>query len=111
MSNIGVPIKLLFEAEGMKVTAEMKNGEIYRGMLLSAEETMNLSLSDVLRTTRNGQITKLPSVYLRGGSIRFIALPDLLKNAPVFQKVTMMKRKMEQEQEERQQGNKRKRGD
>lgn len=82
----------------------MKNGEIYRGMLLSAEETMNLSLSDVLRTTRNGQITKLPSVYLRGSSIRFIALPDLLKNAPVFQKVTMMKRKMEQEQEERQQG-------
>mmetsp|Transcript_33737 Transcript_33737/g.81803 ORF Transcript_33737/g.81803 Transcript_33737/m.81803 type:complete len:112 (-) Transcript_33737:81-416(-) len=111
MSNVGVPIKLLFEAEGMKVTAEMKNGEIYRGMLLSAEETMNLSLSDVLRTARNGQISKLPSVYLRGSSIRFIALPDLLKNAPVFQKVTMMKRKMEQEQEERQQGMKRKRGD
>ncbi|CAJ1966930.1 unnamed protein product [Cylindrotheca closterium] len=111
MSNVGVPIKLLFEAEGMKVTAEMKNGEIYRGLLLSAEETMNLSLSDVLRTARNGQISKLPSVYLRGSSIRFIALPDLLKNAPVFQKVTMMKRKMEQEQEERQQGSKRKRGD
>jgi len=83
----------------------MKNGEIYRGMLLSAEETMNLSLSDVLRTARNGQISKLPSVYLRGSSIRFIALPDLLKNAPVFQKVTMMKRKMEQERELRQQGN------
>ena len=82
----------------------MKNGEIYRGMLLSAEETMNLSLSDVLRTARNGQISKLPSVYLRGSSIRFIALPDLLKNAPVFQKVTMMKRKMEQEHEQRQQG-------
>ena len=81
----------------------MKNGEIYRGLLLSAEETMNMSLSEVLRTSRNGQITKLPSVYLRGSSIRFIALPDLLKNAPVFQKVTMMKRKMEQEQQQRQQ--------
>jgi len=112
MSNVGVPIKLLFEAEGMKVTAEMKNGEIYRGLLLSAEETMNISLSDVLRTARNGQISKLPSVYLRGSSIRFIALPELLKNAPVFQKVAMMKRKMEQEQEQRQQeGGKRKRGD
>lgn len=81
----------------------MKNGEIYRGLLLSAEETMNISLSDVLRTARNGQISKLPSVYLRGSSIRFIALPELLKNAPVFQKVTMMKRKLEQEQEQRQQ--------
>ncbi|KAG7351915.1 LSM domain containing protein [Nitzschia inconspicua] len=111
MSNIGVPIKLLHEAEGMKVTAEMKNGEIYRGLLLSAEDTMNMTLSDVLRTARNGQVSKLPSVYLRGSSIRFIALPDLLKNAPVFQKVTSMKRKMEQDQKMRQQGNKRKRGD
>jgi len=112
MSNVGVPIKLLYEAEGMKVTAEMKNGEIYRGLLLSAEDTMNMTLSDVLRTARNGQISKLPSVYLRGSSIRFIALPDLLKNAPVFQKVTTMKRKMEKELQQRQEGgNKRKRGD
>lgn len=75
----------------------MKNGEIYRGLLLSAEDTMNMTLSDVLRTAKNGQISKLPSVYLRGSSIRFVALPELLKNAPVFQKVTSMKRKMEQE--------------
>jgi len=108
-----VPIKLLYEAEGMKVTAEMKNGEIYRGLLLSAEDTMNMTLSDVLRTARNGQTSKQPSVYLRGSSIRLIALPDLLKNAPVFQKVTTMKRKMEQELKQRQEGgsNKRKRGD
>jgi len=96
----------------MKVTAEMKNGEIYRGLLISAEDTMNITLSDVLRTARNGQISKLPSVYLRGSSIRFIALPDILKNAPVFQKVTTMKRKMEKELQQRQEGGmKRKRGD
>ena len=81
----------------------MKNGEIYRGLLVSAEETMNMSLSEVLRTARNGQITKLLNVYLRGSSVRFIALPELLKNAPVFQKVATMKRKMEQVQQ-RQQG-------
>jgi small nuclear ribonucleoprotein D3 len=81
----------------------MKNGEIYRGLLLSAEDTMNVSLSEVLRTARDGQITKLPSVYLRGSSIRFIALPELLKNAPIFQRVTNMKRRMEQAQQLRQQ--------
>jgi small nuclear ribonucleoprotein D3 len=96
MSNIGVPIKLLFEAEGMKITVEMKSGEIYRGLLLGAEDTMNVSLSDVLRTARNGQVSKLPNVYLRGSSIRFIALPDLLKSAPIFQKVATQKRKMEE---------------
>eukprot|EP00545_Synedropsis_sp_CCMP1620_P002398 CAMPEP_0119015508 /NCGR_PEP_ID=MMETSP1176-20130426/11160_1 /TAXON_ID=265551 /ORGANISM="Synedropsis recta cf, Strain CCMP1620" /LENGTH=113 /DNA_ID=CAMNT_0006968807 /DNA_START=182 /DNA_END=523 /DNA_ORIENTATION=+ len=98
MSNVGVPIKLLYEAEGMKITVELKSGEIYRGLLLSAEDTMNVSLSEVIRTARNGQISKLPNVYLRGSSIRFIALPDLLKNAPIFKKVQTMKRKMEESQ-------------
>mmetsp|Transcript_25001 Transcript_25001/g.36722 ORF Transcript_25001/g.36722 Transcript_25001/m.36722 type:complete len:94 (+) Transcript_25001:457-738(+) len=74
----------------------MKNGETYRGLLLSAEETMNMSLSDVIRTARNGQVSKLPSVYLRGGGVRFIALPDLLRNAPVFKKVAILKKKMEE---------------
>ena len=85
-------------------SSQMKSGEIYRGLLVGAEETMNMSLSEVLRTARNGQISKLPSVYLRGSSIRFIALPDLLKNAPVFQKVVSQKRKMEQAQQLRQKG-------
>jgi small nuclear ribonucleoprotein (snRNP)-like protein len=104
--NIGVPIKLLYEAEGMKISVEMKNGEIYRGLLLGAEDTMNVSLSDVLRTARNGQISKLSNVYLRGSSIRFIALPDLLKSAPIFQKVQTQKRKLEEAMAQRQGGTK-----
>ena len=38
---VGVPIKLLHEGEGHGVTVEMKNGEIYRGHLNEAEDTMN----------------------------------------------------------------------
>lgn len=79
----------------------MKSGEIYRGLLLSAEDTMNVSLSEVIRTAQNGKITKLPNVYLRGSGIRFIALPELLKHAPCFQKVQTMKRKMEEAQAQR----------
>ncbi|KAL7523441.1 hypothetical protein ACHAWF_000522 [Thalassiosira exigua] len=97
MSNVGIPIKLLYEAEGMKVTVEMKNGEIYRGLLLNAEDTMNMTLSEVVRTARNGQVSKIPTVYLRGSGVRFIALPDLLRNAPAFKKVANMKAKMEAE--------------
>lgn len=95
MSNAGVPIKLLYEAEGMKVTVEMKNSEIYRGLLVNAEDTMNMTLSDVVRTARNGQVSKLPTVYLRGSGVRFISLPELLKNAPVFKKVVNMKKRAE----------------
>jgi hypothetical protein len=32
MSNVGVPIKLLYEAEGMKITTEMKNGRFTEGL-------------------------------------------------------------------------------
>ena len=76
---------------------KMKNGEIYRGLLLNAEDTMNMTLSEVVRTARNGQVSKLPTVYLRGSGVRFIALPDLLRNAPAFKKVANMKAKMEAE--------------
>jgi small nuclear ribonucleoprotein D3 len=75
----------------------MKNGEIYRGLLLIAEDTMNMTLSDVVRTARNGHVSKLQNVYLRGGGIRFIALPDILRNAPAFKRVASMKAKMEAE--------------
>ena len=107
--SVGVPVKLLYEAEGMKISVELKNGEIYRGLLLGAEDSMNVSLQDVLRTARNGKISKLPNVYLRGSSIRLVALPDLLKSAPVFQKVQTQKRKMEQQQQARQGGSNKKR--
>lgn len=40
-AGVGVPIKLLHEGEGHGVTVEMKNGEIYRGHLNEAEDTMN----------------------------------------------------------------------
>ena len=79
----------------IKISLQMKNGEIYRGLLLNAEDTMNLTLSEVIRTARNGQVSKLPTVYLRGSGIRFVALPELLRNAPAFKKVAMQKAKME----------------
>eukprot|EP00594_Rhizosolenia_setigera_P011762 CAMPEP_0178964500 /NCGR_PEP_ID=MMETSP0789-20121207/15712_1 /TAXON_ID=3005 /ORGANISM="Rhizosolenia setigera, Strain CCMP 1694" /LENGTH=118 /DNA_ID=CAMNT_0020649283 /DNA_START=396 /DNA_END=752 /DNA_ORIENTATION=+ len=105
MSNVGVPIRLLYEAETMKVTIEMKNGETYRGLLINAEETMNLSLSDVVRTARNGQVSNLQSVYLRGSAIRFIALPELLRNSPIFKKVSQLKKKFADSAAERRKGN------
>jgi small nuclear ribonucleoprotein D3 len=88
---------------------KMKSGEIYRGLLVSAEDTMNMTLSEVVRTGSNGHVSKLPGVYLRGGSIRFISLPDLLKNAPVFKKVVSMKNKAEIARQEKSGGTKRKR--
>ena len=43
-------------------------------------------------TARNGRVQKLENVFLRGGHIKLIVLPDLLKNAPMFKKIQSMKR-------------------
>ncbi len=96
-STAGIPIQLLYEAEGMKVTVEMKSGEIYRGLLVNAEETMNMTISDVVRTAKNGQVSKIPTIYVRGSMVRFISLPELLKSAPIFKKVSNLKKKAEAE--------------
>ena len=96
-STAGIPVQLLYEAEGMKVTVEIKSGEIYRGMLVNAEETMNMTISDVVRTAKNGQVSKIPTVYVRGSMVRFISLPELLKSAPIFKKVANLKKKAEAE--------------
>lgn len=52
--SIGVPIKLLHEAELHVVTVELKTGELYRGYLMEAEDTMNMRLDDVFVTKRDG---------------------------------------------------------
>ncbi len=54
--SIGIPIKLLHEAEGHIITVETCVGEIYRGKLLEAEDNMNCQLQSVTVTLRNGQV-------------------------------------------------------
>lgn len=44
--DAGVPVKLLFQGEGHVVTVELKNGEVYRGQLVAAEDTMNCQLKE-----------------------------------------------------------------
>ena len=89
MSSIGIPIKVLHEAENHVITVELKNGELYRGYLMEAEDTMNMRLDDVYITKRNGKQFRLEQVFIRGSQVRFIVLPDNLKHSPVFKKLQL----------------------
>ena len=64
--SIGVPIKLLHEAENHVVTVELKSGELYRGYLMEAEDTMNMRLDDVFVTKRDGKQLHFDQVFVRG---------------------------------------------
>ncbi len=82
--SIGIPIKLLHEAEGHTVTLETLTGEVYRGKLLEAEDNMNCQMQNITVTSRDGRSTQVEQIFIRGSMIRFFILPDMLKNAPMF---------------------------
>lgn len=92
-AKLGVPLTLLLEGEGHVVTVELKNGEIYRGHLHAAEETMNCQMRRVTMTGRDGRTHRREAVYLRGSQIKFIILPSMLRSAAIFGKVRQMKQR------------------
>jgi hypothetical protein len=48
---------------------------------------MNCSMTNVTMTGRDGAITSLEQVFIRGALIRFVIIPDILKNAPMFKRI------------------------
>ena len=72
------------QAEGHIVTCETNTGEVYRGRLIEAEDNMNCQMSQVAVTYRDGKVANLENIYIRGSKIRFLILPDMLKNAPMI---------------------------
>ncbi|WVR05457.1 hypothetical protein IAU60_002473 [Kwoniella sp. DSM 27419] len=87
MANLGVPVKLLHESLGHIITVELKTGEMYRGKLMEAEDSLNIAMREITVTARDGRVSQLEQVYIRGSMIRFIIVPDLLANAPMFKRV------------------------
>src|SRR6218665_1444963 len=85
--SIGVPVKILHEAEGHIITLETNTGEEYRGKLIEAEDNMNCQMANITVTYRDGRVAQMENCFVRGSKIRFLILPDMLKNAPMFKKV------------------------
>ena len=50
--SLGIPVKLLHEAEGHTVTVELKSGELYRGQLLESEDNWNCQLESITCTAK-----------------------------------------------------------
>ncbi|EOQ99837.1 hypothetical protein E3P92_02032 [Wallemia ichthyophaga] len=82
-----VPIKLIHETLGHVVTIELKSGQLYRGKLQEAEDNLNVSLQDITVTARDGRVSQLDQVYIRGSMIKFVVVPDMLQNAPMFKRI------------------------
>ena len=84
---------LLKDGEGGIITIETKYGETLRGYLFEAEDSMNMVLKKVCRTDIQGRETTHDSMYIRGASVLFIVVPSILKNAPMFKRISHWREK------------------
>ncbi|OMO91445.1 hypothetical protein CCACVL1_07113 [Corchorus capsularis] len=85
--SLGIPVKLLHEASGHIVTVELKSGELYRGSMLECEDNWNCQLENITYTAKDGKVSQLEHVFIRGSKVRFMVIPDMLKNAPMFKRL------------------------
>eukprot|EP00894_Picocystis_sp_ML_P004979 jgi/Pico_ML_1/55496/g1171.t1 len=85
MKTVGIPIKLLHEAEGHEVMVELKSGDLYRGKLVSAQDNWNCQLKQVVHTKKDGSVAHVDDVFVRGSKVRWMSVPDMLKTSPMFQ--------------------------
>ncbi|KAJ8477513.1 hypothetical protein OPV22_021240 [Ensete ventricosum] len=85
--SLGIPVKLLHEAAGHVVTVELKSGELYRGSMIECEDNWNCQLENITYTAKDGKVSQLEHVFIRGSKVRFMVIPDMLKNAPMFKRL------------------------
>lgn len=87
--TIGIPTVLLHEGEGMTLTVETQSGYIYRGVCVTTEDNMNISLKDVIATDPKGAQTKLERIFIRGSQVLMVLFPDAMSKAPFFTRVAL----------------------
>ncbi|XP_057368312.1 vacuolar protein sorting-associated protein 16 homolog isoform X2 [Daphnia carinata] len=100
--SIGVPIKVLHEAEGHIITCETNTGEIYRGKLVEAEDNMNCQMTNITVTYRDGRVAQLENVYIRRvQKLQVLDLPQEEENQPFLEhKLHVEEEELEEEVQE-----------
>ena len=81
----GIPIKLLHEAVGFKITVELVSGDYYQGVLTHIEDNMNLYLSDVNHIDLDQNNIHNDSTFIRGTNILSVQVPNMLIHSSLFQ--------------------------
>lgn len=83
----GVPTQLFHEGEGLTLTVETKTGIVYRGRADITEDNMNMTLRNAVATDVQGRQVRLDQVFVRGSQVMMVIYPDILKHAPMFERV------------------------
>eukprot|EP01064_Diplonema_japonicum_P003998 TRINITY_DN1264_c0_g1_i1.p1 TRINITY_DN1264_c0_g1~~TRINITY_DN1264_c0_g1_i1.p1 ORF type:complete len:106 (+),score=14.13 TRINITY_DN1264_c0_g1_i1:61-378(+) len=99
LKRSSLPIRVVQEAKGAVIALETMKGEVYRGLCMEVQESLNLRLSQVKYTKRNGASCDLEQVFIRGSQIKFLVLPDTLRVRYEEELQKVMKKHQEREAE------------
>ncbi|HLI45714.1 MAG TPA: LSM domain-containing protein [Geobacterales bacterium] len=70
------PLKLMFRCVNDVITVYLKDNTQYRGVLISADQNMNLILDDAEEINSNGETKiKYGKILVRGNNILYISVP------------------------------------
>ncbi|KAH7128527.1 hypothetical protein B0J11DRAFT_504995 [Dendryphion nanum] len=83
-----LPLGLLTAATGHPMLVELKSGETLNGLLVACDTWMNLTLKEVIQTSSSGEkFMRLPEIYVRGSTIKYLQVPDEIVNIVKEQQV------------------------
>ncbi|KAK1306194.1 hypothetical protein QJS10_CPA10g00668 [Acorus calamus] len=55
--------------------------------MIECEDNWNCQLESITYTSKDGNVSQLEHVFIRGSKVRFMVIPDMLKNAPMFKRL------------------------
>lgn len=67
-----------WEASGRYSSSVLSKGGCWWDII--AEDNMNIQLKDITVTARDGRVSHLDQVYIRGSHVRFFIVPDMLRS-------------------------------
>ncbi|ABA27361.1 spliceosomal snRNA-associated Sm core protein required for pre-mRNA splicing (nucleomorph) [Bigelowiella natans] len=82
--NVGIPLKLIHQAEKHQISVKLKDGKLLIGELMNSEDNWNLCLKKVIIKEKENKSSKSMLYFVRGNQITFIIIPEILKYSPLF---------------------------
>ncbi|KAK1613848.1 hypothetical protein QYE76_019365 [Lolium multiflorum] len=55
--------------------------------MIECEDNWNCQIENIAFTAKDGKVSQLEHVFIRGSRVRFMIIPDMLKNAPMFKRL------------------------
>ncbi|ATY60990.1 U6 snRNA-associated Sm-like protein LSM4, putative [Cordyceps militaris CM01] len=75
--SLQLPLGLLNAAQGHPMLVELKNGETLNGHLVNCDTWMNLTLTQVVQTSPEGdKFMRLKEVYVKGNNIKYLRVAE-----------------------------------